>query len=159
MVRKKLCYTCGHVYPEEKFPKKHTGRREAECENCFNSEPLVKQRPKIVGISPKPPQLGKLHTRREVMRSNKVPHRKKVEIERAIRIWENRLHKFSTGRGWFSVKEAEDEVMYSTPVVREILNNLTNEGFLEKKTDRRRKLYRLKENQVTVQEVGVVTGV
>ena len=159
MVRKKLCYTCGHIYPEEKFPLKHTGRREAECADCLNKEPIVKQRPKILGKSPIPPRLGKLHPPREVMRSKPKTRKRKVKIERAIRVWEKRLHRFSTGRGWFTVKEAEGEIMYSTPVVREILNALVGEGFLEKKTECRRKMYRLKENPLDVQEMGVVTEV
>lgn len=155
----KLCYTCGRTLPEEKYPRKHTGRREAECEGCLNKEPIVKQRPKIIGKSPIPPQLGKLHAQREVMPIKPPSRQKRADIERAIRIWENRLHKFCTGRGWFMVKDAEEEVMYSTPVVREILNNLAKAGFLEKKTERRRKLYRLNEHPQSVQDVGVVSGV
>lgn len=57
----KLCCTCGQILPLEQFPLKPSGRHEAECTECFNKEPLTRQRPKILGKSPKPPRLAGLH--------------------------------------------------------------------------------------------------
>jgi len=59
----KLCCTCGQILPIEKFPKKIVGhRREAECETCIKKQPMVRQRPKILGKSSRPPRLAGLHS-------------------------------------------------------------------------------------------------
>lgn len=57
----KLCCTCGQILPLEQFPLKPSGRHEAECTECFNKEPLTRQRPKILGKSPIPPRLAGLN--------------------------------------------------------------------------------------------------
>lgn len=155
--RKKLCCTCGQVKPIEKFPQKVVGhRREAECETCIKNKPMVRQRPKIIGKSTRPPRLGKIHSADEEVTPKPPLTRKELaDRKRANEIWENRLKSFAIDRGWFTIKEAEEEIMYSISIVRNILNILVKQGYLQKKTQNRSKLYKLHSHEVLDQKMEV----
>lgn len=146
--RKKLCCTCGRILPLENFPMKPNGhRREADCEECINNQPLVRQRPRILGKSPIPPRLGRMHQKSSKVFIIDENPRITSENNRAIQVWENRLMRFARKHGWFTAKDAKEPVQYSLPVVRNILNTLSSLGFLEKNDEPRVKLYRIKQNQ------------
>ena len=156
----KLCCTCGQIKPLEKFPLKIVGhRREAECEDCIKNRPLVRQRPIIVGKSSIPPRLGKMHSspeeiiiETEIIKKPKPQrtrgNKQSSEKTRAIHVWENRLMRFATNQDWFTPKDAKEPAQYSLPIVRNILNTLTDLGYLEKNDEKRVKLYRIKQNHL-----------
>lgn len=152
----KLCCTCGQVKPLKEFPKKIVGnRREAECQDCIKNQPLVRERPKILGKSPIPPRLGKMHSLEVGVIEEDNPSKtfeKTSDNDRAVHVWEKRLMKFATNRNWFTAKDAKEPAQYSLPIVRNILNTLTELGYLEKNDEKRVKLYRIKQNHLLKQD-------
>ena len=149
--RMKLCCTCGEIKPLTQFPIKPTSHRhEAECNECFNKEILPLQRPKILGVSPIPPRLGKVHSPRKTVEA--VSHKQKVEEERAILAWKNAIKEYAINQDWFTARDVKPIIQYSLQVTMRILNNLTLQGYLEKKTETRVKLYRIKKTESINQE-------
>ncbi|MDY9922756.1 hypothetical protein [Methanobacterium sp.] len=153
----KLCCTCGEVKPMEKFPKKIVGhRREAECEDCIKNKPMVRQRPRILGKSPRPPRLGKIHAPRKVVEVVPDTHRQQVNDERARKTWDDIIRGYAQNQDWFTARDVKPQINYSLQVTMQILNDLSKLGYLEKKTDHRVKQYRMKNELINHEEAGLI---
>lgn len=172
-IKRKICNSCGEAKPLDKFSMKISGRRlEDICIKCLEQSLRPKKIPKTAGYSNIPPRLGnKTINQRELKRCGTCGelqllrnfsvdnstadglrsycrtcagrHHKKHITTRALILWEKEIRSYAAKQNWFTAKDIKKLIKYNITSTREYLNFLSREGFLETRTNKWRKYYRL----------------
>ncbi|HBI03540.1 MAG TPA: hypothetical protein DDY49_05880, partial [Paenibacillaceae bacterium] len=68
------------------------------------------------------------------------------------------IKEYARNQDWFTARDVKPIIQYSLQVTMRILNNLTIQGYLEKKTETRVKLYRIKKTEsINQEEVAMIS--
>lgn len=121
------------------------------CITCNNEKPLEEFH--IKNSSPD----GRQDSCRDCLNER---HRNNIR-DRALKLWDDMIRNFAVQKKgeWFSSREVKVLIQRDISPTREYLNELTRRGYLEKKTESRRKFYRLPQGLTNLEtESGVMSS-